>query len=95
MRPEGVISVYGSALDMNPSLPFGQFLFKALKIDIALIYILNETDRQNAIDSLHKALIAGDLLPQIDQIYPLEDCASAHQHVERGGRRGAVLLEIK
>ena len=95
MRPEGVISVYGSALDMNPSLPFGQFLFKALKIDIALIYILNETDRQNAIDSLHKALTAGDLLPQIDQIYPLEECASAHQHVERGGRYGAVLLEIK
>ena len=55
MRPMGTVAAYGSALDMTPNLPFGKYLFKALKIDISLIYILSATERYNAIDALRDA----------------------------------------
>ncbi len=40
------IAVYGSGKQMAPTLPFGPYLFKALKIDITLIYILPDAARE-------------------------------------------------
>jgi NADPH2:quinone reductase len=93
MAPLGTVAAYGSAKDMTPELPFGPFLFKALKIDITLIYILPEGPRRAAIDRLHAALADGALVPRIAARYPLEDCAAAQDAVLTPGRAGAVLLE--
>jgi len=94
MAPLGTIAAYGSARDMTPQLPFGAMLFKALKIDITLVYILPDPARKAAIGRLHKALCEGALKPEIHARYPLEDCARAHDAVLGHGRKGAVLLEI-
>lgn len=94
MRPMGTIAAYGSALDMTPTVPFGQYLFKALKIDISLIYILPAPERQKAIEALHAAHLAGAFTSSIDQIYDFEDCAQAHDEVLKGGRAGASLIKI-
>jgi NADPH2:quinone reductase len=94
MAPLGTVAAYGSAKDMTPELPFGPFLFKALKIDITLIYILPEAPRRAAIDHLHAALADGALAPEISARYPLEACADAQDAVLTPGRAGAVLLEI-
>ncbi|HEY9039259.1 MAG TPA: NADPH:quinone reductase [Roseovarius sp.] len=94
MAPNGTIAAYGSGKDMTPTLPFGPLLFKALKIDITLIYILPEIERAKAIDHLHSALSAGALKPAIDTIYDLQECAEAHEAVMTPGRAGAVLLKI-
>lgn len=94
MRPVGTVAVYGSALDMTPTMPFGPFLFKALKIDISLIYILPPKERAQCITLLHKAFNEGALAPKIDQILPLSDCATAHDAVAAGGRTGATLLKL-
>src|SRR5690606_2519155 len=59
MAPLGTIAAYGSGKDMTPSLPFGPLLFKALKIDITLIYILPLAERAAIIKRLHAALTAG------------------------------------
>jgi NADPH2:quinone reductase len=93
MRPLGTIAAYGSGKEMSPTLPFGPYLFKALKIDISLIYILPKPARDAAIDRLHAALREGALTPGIDSILPLEACADAHERVMTPGRAGAVLLE--
>ncbi|WP_306116933.1 MULTISPECIES: NADPH:quinone reductase [unclassified Roseovarius] len=95
MAPNGTIAAYGSFIDMTPELPFGPYLFKALKIDITLIYILPDAARNAAITRLHDALSNGDLLPAIHATYPLADCAKAHEAVMTPGRAGAVLLEIE
>lgn len=92
MRPLGTIATYGSGKSMAPELPFGPMLFKALKIDITLIYILPAPARAAAIDILHDALTKGGLIPRIDRIYEFEDCAAAHDAVMAPGRKGAVLL---
>jgi len=93
MAPLGTVAAYGSAKEMTPQLPFGGFLFKALKIDITLIYILPDAPRRAMIERLHAALTCGALVPDIAARYPLEDCAAAHDAVLTPGRAGAVLLE--
>jgi len=93
MTPLGTIAAYGSGLDMTPELPFGPFLFKALTIDISLIYILPDAARRAAIGRLHEALAQGALEPAIHARYPLGDCAPAQDAVMTPGRAGSVLLE--
>lgn len=92
MRPSGTIAAYGSALEMNPVFPFGPYLFKAITIDIVLVYILEPAQRSLAVSKLHDAFADGALSPAIHDIYPLQDCIRAHEQIERGGRSGAVLL---
>jgi NADPH2:quinone reductase len=94
VRANGVIAAYGSQLDMAPTLPFGPFLFKAITIDIVLVYILEAAPRAAAIEKLHAALIEGALKPAIHEILALEDAARAHERVMTAGRNGAVLLKI-
>jgi NADPH2:quinone reductase len=94
MAPNGTIAAYGSGKDMSPTLPFGPYLFKALKIDITLIHILPWPAREAAIARLHAALEAGNLRPEIALRLPLAECAAAHEAVMTPGRAGAVLLDI-
>ncbi|MEM8775163.1 MAG: NADPH:quinone reductase [Pseudomonadota bacterium] len=94
MKPLGTIATYGSGKNMTPELPFGPFLFKALKVEITLIYILPPPERTVAIKRLHDALQSGALVPEIHSVLPLEHCAEAHEIVMTPGRRGSVLLEL-
>lgn len=94
MKPNGTIAAYGSQKDMTPALPFGPMLFKALTIDIVLIYILPQPQRDVAIGHLHRALHDGALRPAIEHILLLEQAAKAHDIVMASGRSGACLLEI-
>ncbi|WP_306154108.1 NADPH:quinone reductase [Roseovarius sp. MMSF_3281] len=94
MAPLGTIAAYGSGKEMAPTLPFGPYLFKALKIDITLIYILPPAQRQAMIARLHEALASGALAPEIGARFTLGDCAKAQEAVMAPGRTGAVLLEV-
>ncbi|CUH54071.1 NADPH:quinone reductase [Shimia marina] len=92
MAPLGTIAAYGSAKDMAPEMPFGPMLFKALKLDITLIYILPKPERDAAIARLHAAFAAGALSFEAPNVFALNEAAAAHELVEAGGRKGAVLL---
>ena len=94
LKPNGTLAVYGSAKEMNPTIPFGLYLFKAIKIDIFLIYILPRKERELAINFLHSAFEQRALKPKIDSIFKLEDCARAQNRTLEQGRKGAVLIEI-
>ena len=94
MSENGTIAAYGSGKEMTPQMPFGPYLFKVLRIDITLVYILPDTARRAAIARLHAALEAGTLSPAIHARYPLTACADAHEAVMTPGRAGAVLLDI-
>ena len=94
LKPNGTLAVYGSSKEMNPIIPFGLYLFKAIKIDIFLIYILPPKEREIAINYLHLAYGQKALVPRIDSIYRLEDCDQAQERTLTKGRKGAVLLKI-
>ena len=94
MRPNATICAYGSGQDMTPVLPFGPYLFKALTIEIVLIYILDDPARQAAIARLHDALAAGALDVACHAIVPMDQAARAHEMVMTPGRAGGVLLDV-
>ncbi|MBO6898186.1 MAG: NADPH:quinone reductase [Shimia sp.] len=93
MKPLGTIAAYGSAKNMTPEMPFGPMLFKALKLDISLIYILPLKEREAAIARLHSAFADGALRLDAPNVFALEEAAAAHEMVEAGGRTGAVLVK--
>ncbi len=94
VKQNGEISLYGGAKNMTPTFPFGPYLFKALKINIALIYILPKQDRDVAIKALHDAHSEGALKMAVGNVFRLEECALSHDATLTPGRRGSVLLKI-
>ena len=95
IKPNGVISAYGSAKAMTPELDFRPLLFKAATIDIQLVYLLPKPERDTAIASLHKALALGAMSIPVANTFPLQQCAQAHEAVEAGGRSGAILIDVQ
>jgi NADPH2:quinone reductase len=95
VRANGTIAAYGSGKEMAPTFPFGPYLFKAITIDIVLIYILPKAERDAAIDALHRAHAAGAFKPAVHHILPLEDSAAAHDATMTPGRAGAVLIKMR
>jgi len=94
VKQNGEISLYGGAKNMTPTFPFGPYLFKALKINIALIYILPKQDRDVAIKALHDAHSEGALKMAVGNVFRLEECALSHDATLTPGRKGSVLLKI-
>ena len=94
IREGGRIVAYGSAKEMTPMLPFYPLMFKAVSIDLALIYLLDDAKRQTAVTHLTDLLEREVLDLRIAETMPLEDCAKAHDIVANGARSGAVILEI-
>ncbi|MEL6808974.1 MAG: NADPH:quinone reductase [Pseudomonadota bacterium] len=95
IAPNGTIAAYGSAKDMTPTLAFGPMLFKAVTIDVLLIYLLSAPLRAQAIRHLHSALEQGALTCPVAETFALADCAAAHITVETGNRAGAILLDTQ
>jgi NADPH2:quinone reductase len=93
IKPNGRIAAYGSAKEMTPALPFLSLLFKAVTIDIILVYLLTETQRRIAIDKVHQALAEGALDCPVEQVFPLSETVRAHEAVEAGARAGAILID--
>jgi NADPH2:quinone reductase len=88
----GRIAAYGSARNMTPELPFYPLMFKAVTLDMVLIYLLEDAPRQAAIERLHSALSAGALHSEIGEVFDFADFSAAHDAVQTGTRTGAVLL---
>jgi len=48
----------------------------------------------NRLNRIREVAEAGSLKPYIDRIYKMEDIAEAHRYVEKGHKRGGVVVEI-
>ncbi len=90
----GRIVTYGSAQAMTPTLPFYPLLFKAVSIDLVLVYLLNQRERSRAIEQLNALLERGVMDFRISQKLSLEECARAHEIVEAGERAGSIVLTV-
>ena len=92
IAPNGTLVAYGSAKDMTPTLPFYPLMFKAVTLDLALIYLLSPAARTRATNALTDLLTQNALDIRIADRLPLSQTAKAHEIVENGTRKGAVLL---
>lgn len=93
IAPNGRIAAYGSAKDLSPTLPFFPLLFKAVTLDILLVYLLPKPERDAAIEKLHQAIGEDAIRFPTAQTFALRDTALAHEAVEAGVRQGAILIE--
>lgn len=88
----GTVSAYGSAKDMTPAIPFYPLMFKAVKMDFVLVYLLQPDVRALAIEALDDLLLRDALDIRIGETLTLDECAKAHDIVARGDRSGSVIL---
>ena len=93
INPCGSIASYGSALDKTPTLPFYELMFKNIRLDMMLVYLLDTADRRAATDILTDLLARGAITENIAATLPLEDCARAHELVEASNKSGSVILD--
>ena len=68
-------------------------MFKAVTIDMVLVYLLQGAARNEAVVKLTKLLERGALDLRISEVLDLNDCATAHDVIAQGNRAGSVLLK--
>ncbi len=94
MAPNSRICAYGSALAPAPEIPFMNLMFKAITVEMALVYILTDEQRERAVGHVTSLLQAGVLNPRIAPVFDMANAAKAHEAVETNTRDGAVLVRV-
>ena len=94
MKPNGTVAAYGSVAVMEPSLPFYNLMFKGVKLNTYLIYIVSEIDRSMIVNGLNEAMNDGALNHIITESYALDDIIDAHQSMESNQVIGNIVINI-
>ena len=94
IKNNGVIAAYGSVAEANPSLPFYNLMFKGVKLNTYLIYIVSEKDRDDINKGITSALSDSALTPIIAESFNLSEIINAHQSLEEGSVIGNVVINI-
>ena len=94
IKNNGVIAAYGSVAEANPSLPFYNLMFKGVKLNTYLIYIVSEKDRADINKGITSALSDNVLTPIIAESFNLSEIINAHQSLEEGSVIGNVVINI-
>jgi NADPH2:quinone reductase len=88
-----VIAAFASHSD-RPELPFWQMLFANITLQLLGSDDFTPEAKRKAADDLMAAAAAGALSIPVAPVYPLEQIAAAHDHVDNGPRNGRVLLSV-
>ena len=94
IKPNGTIAAYGSVAVMEPTLPFYDLMFKGVKLNTYLIYIVSESDRSSIINGLNRAMDDGALKHLVTQTYALDEIIDAHESMESNQVIGNIVVQI-
>ena len=94
IKPNGTVAAYGSVAVMEPSLPFYNLMFKGVKLNTYLIYIVSESDRSMIVNGLNEAMNDGALNHIFAESYALDDIINAHQSMESNQVIGNIVINI-
>ena len=92
IKPNGTIAAYGSVAVMEPSLPFYNLMFKGVKLNTYLIYIVSESDRNMIVNGLNDAMSDEALTHMISESYALDEIIDAHQSMESSQVIGNIVI---
>lgn len=94
IRTGGTIATYASTAVPEPKLPFYRMMFMDLTVRMVLVYEMPEEAKHRAIADIADWVAASRLAHRVARVLPLEDIAEAHELVESGAVRGAVVLRV-
>ena len=94
IKTNGTIAAYASMGNIEPTLPFYDFMFKGIKINTFLIYSICKKDRKILIEGMTKALNENALKHLIASSFSLNDVVDAHKEVESNKSVGNVIVTI-
>ena len=94
IKPNGTIASYGSVSVMEPTLPFYNFMFKGVKLNTYLIYIVSESDRNTIVNGLNAAMNDRALTHLVAESYALDDIVNAHLSMESNRVIGNIVVGI-
>ncbi|MEV4604694.1 zinc-dependent alcohol dehydrogenase family protein [Amycolatopsis sp. NPDC049253] len=93
---EAILVIYG-VLDFSPAtVSVMDVLLKRLTIrGFGVAELASDSRRLGpAVDYVRKGIVAGDLVPVIDKVFPLEDFADAHRYLERNDQVGKIVVAV-
>ena len=94
IKTNGTIAAYASMGNIEPTLPFYDFMFKGIKINTFLIYSICQKDRKILIEGMTKALNENALKHLIGSSFSLDDVVGAHEEVESNKNVGNVIVTV-
>ena len=94
IKPNGTIAAYGSVAVMEPSLPFYDLMFKGVKLNTYLIYIVSDRDRNLIVNGLNRAMNDQALNHMISESYSLDEIVDAHLSMESNQVIGNIVVKI-
>lgn len=78
----------------KPAFQMFQVIFSALRGDQRVRTHIAQPDGED-LDFLRELIQASQLKPVIEKVYPLEEIASAHRHLEGGHTKGKVVIQVR
>ncbi len=94
IKTNGTIASYGSVAVMEPTLPFYNLMFKGVKLNTYLIYIVSESDRNMIVNGLNDAMNDQALTHLVSESYALDDIIDAHRSMESNRVIGNIVVTI-
>ncbi|MFC3068983.1 NADPH:quinone reductase [Phenylobacterium soli] len=93
VRMNGSVAYYATRGDPNPAFAVGA----AMRLNLAItgVYLPSSPHeaRRRAQDDITRWIATGERILSVAGLYPLKDCAAAHEAVEAGTKVGTVVVE--
>jgi NADPH2:quinone reductase len=94
VRDNGSIAAYASAGQRAPVVPFYDLMRRNISVHTVWLSTTPIEARHRAQRDITSWLRSGNRLLSVSGRFPLAETARAHDAVERGGKRGTVVVEV-
>ena len=94
VRENGSIATYASTTVRQPVVPIYELMFKNITLHALILPRMPLEARHRAQSDITRWLTSGQRLLAVASRFPLAETARAHQAVERGDKRGTVVVDI-
>lgn len=95
IKPNGVLTSYGSDARLHPEFPFNDFMFRNITVRPFSIMGMPEQAKLAAFKDITGYLEADRLNHRISRRFSFEQMVDAHECIEAGQVRGVVLVSVE